>query len=342
MAVLTIILASPVIPQRSATLPLVYGGLLLLLVAAMILSVTVGYKIYSLQQVWTALFAFDASEAATVITTLRLPRAVIAPLVGAGLAIAGVQVQTLSRNRIASPDTLGLNAGASLAVVVASVMFGVSSLVGLSLTAALGALVTSLVVFAIAAGAGGLSPLRIVLIGVTIAGLGQSVVQMILTNNEAQLQNLLFWLAGSFVDRPMTLAVSGLPFIVAGTLLALLMTRPLDAMQADDATASGLGVPVTLVRIGCFASISLLTGASVAMAGPVSFVGLVVPHAARHLVGLRHGRQIIAAALIGASYATLADVAARFVIFPIEAPVGAITAVVGGIVLVVLLRRRAA
>lgn len=321
---------------------MLYLCLAILLAAAMVLSLTTGYRVYSLPMLWQALTAFDASEAATVITTLRLPRAVIAPLVGAGLAIAGVQVQTLSRNRIASPDTLGLNAGASLAVVVASAVFGVSSLVGLSLTAAMGALVTSILVFALAIGAGGLSPIRIVLIGVTIAGLGQSIVQIILTNNEAQLQNLLFWLAGSFVDRPMNLALNGAPIIAAGTLLALVLARPLDAMQADDDTASGLGVPVTLVRIGCFLSVSLLTGASVAMAGPVSFIGLVVPHAARKLVGLRHGRQIIAAALLGAIYATLADVAARFVIFPLEAPVGAITAVVGGIVLVVLLRRRAA
>jgi len=342
VASLTKVLPSPLGQQRRLSLRLVYACLALALVAAMALSTTVGYKIYSLQQVWAALFAFDGSEAATVITNLRLPRAVIAPLVGAGLGMAGVQVQTLSRNRIASPDTLGLNAGASLAVVVASVMLGVNSLVGLSLTAAVGALATSLVVFTIAAGAGGLSPIRIVLIGVTIAGLGQSVVQMVLTTNEAQLQNLLFWLAGSFVDRPLALATSGIPFIVVGTMLALLLARPLDAMQADDATATGLGVPVALVRVGCFASISLLTGAAVAMAGPVSFVGLVVPHAARQLVGLRHGRQIIAAALLGASYATLADVAARFVIYPVEAPVGAITAVIGGIVLVVLLRRSVA
>lgn len=333
---------SPFSLQRSTSLGLVYACLVVVMAGAMALSITVGYRVYGLQQAWQALFAFDGSEAATVIATLRLPRAVIAPLVGAGLGIAGVLVQTLSRNRIASPDTLGLNAGASLAVVVASAVFGVSSLIGLSLTAALGALVTSLVVFAIAAGSGGLSPIRIVLIGVTIAGLGQSIVQIILTNNEAQLQNLLFWLAGSFVDRPMSLALTGGPFIVVGAAMALLLARPLDAMQADDETAAGLGVPVGLVRIGCFLAVSLLTGASVAMAGPVSFVGLVVPHAARGLVGLRHGRQVVAAALIGAIYATLADVAARFVIFPVEAPVGAITAVVGGIVLVYLLQRRAA
>jgi iron complex transport system permease protein len=323
-------------------MPAVYAGLALALCGALLGSMTLGYRLYGLDHVWGALFAFDGSETAVVIANLRLPRAVIAPLVGAGLGVAGVIVQTLARNRIASPDTLGLNAGASLGVVVASFWLGIGSLVGLSLAAALGALAASLLVFAIAAGAGGLSPLRIVLIGVTIAGLGHSLVEVVLTTNEAQLQQLLFWLSGAFVDRPMALAQTGAPIIVLGIALALLLARQLDALQADDTTATGLGVPLVLVRGGSFVAVSLLTGAAVAMAGPVGFVGLVVPHAARWLVGLRHDRLIPVAALIGATYATLADVAARFVIYPTEAPVGAITAVVGGLVLLVLLKRRAA
>lgn len=321
---------------------LIYGGLLVALGVVMLVSITIGYRSYGLDQVWNALFAYDGSETAVVIANLRLPRALIAPLVGAGLGVAGVLVQTLSRNRIASPDTLGLNAGASLGVVIASVGLGIGSLTGLSLAAALGALATSLLVFGIAASAGGLSPLRIILVGVTIAGLGHSLVEVVLTTNEAQLQQLLFWLSGAFVDRPMALAQTGAPIIVLGAALALLLARPLDALQADDSTATGLGVPLFLVRGLSFVAVSLLTGAAVSMAGPVGFVGLVVPHAARWLVGLRHSRLIPAAALIGAIYATLADVVARFVVYPTEAPVGAITAVVGGVVLLVLLKRRAA
>ncbi|HTN61644.1 MAG TPA: iron ABC transporter permease [Devosia sp.] len=308
----------------------------------MLASLTLGYRLYGIDQVWAALVAFDGSETAVVIANLRLPRAIIAPLVGGALGIAGVLVQTLARNRIASPDTLGLNAGASLAVVLASTVFGVGSLLGLSMAAALGALLTSLLVFAIASSAGGLSPIRIVLIGVTIAGLGHALVEMILTTHEAQLQQLVFWISGAFVDRPMVLAQTGAPIVAIGAVIALLLVRPLDALQADEATARGLGVPLVLVRGASFLSVSLLTGASVAMAGPVGFVGLVVPHAARRLVGLRHGRAIPVAALIGAIYATAADVVARFVIYPVEAPVGAITAVVGGVVLLVLLKRRAA
>lgn len=320
----------------------IYAILSGLLVLAMLMSLTLGYRIYSLEQVFMALFAHDGSETATVIAGLRLPRALIAPLVGAALGMAGVTVQTLSRNRIASPDTLGLNGGASLAVVLASVTLGVQSLAGLSLAAALGAMVTSVVVFGVAASAGGLSPLKIVLVGVTFASLSHAIVEVVLTSNEAQLQQLLFWISGAFVDRPISLFWNALPVVVVGSVVVIGLSRSLDALQADDSTASGLGVPLAAVRGLAFVGVSLLTGAAVSMAGPVAFVGLVVPHAARRLVGLRHIHQLPAAALVGAVYATLADVAARFVIYPVEAPVGAITAVVGAIVLLVLLMRRAA
>ncbi|ODT48364.1 MAG: ABC transporter permease [Devosia sp. 63-57] len=308
----------------------------------MLASLTLGYKLYSLPQVWAALTAPDGSETATVIAGLRLPRSLIAPLCGAALGMAGVLVQTLSRNRIASPDTLGLNAGASMAVVVASAVFGVQSLTGLSMAAATGALLTSVLVFGVAAGAGGLSPLKIVLVGVTFASLAHAVVEIILTSNEAQLQQLLFWLSGAFVDRPIALFYNGLPVVAVGAVIALMLAPALDALQADDSTAASLGVPVIAIRGLAFLAVSLLTGAAVSMAGPVAFVGLVVPHVARRLVGLRHRHQLPAAALAGAVYATIADVAARFVIYPVEAPVGAITAVVGAIALLMLLMRRLA
>lgn len=338
----TIALTAHAAPDRAFRMPVIYVALSAMLALAIAASLMIGLKAYSPLQIWTAFSRPDASEAAIVITNLRLPRALMAPLVGAALGMAGVVVQTLARNRIASPDTLGLNAGASLAVVLASFALGVTSLPGLSLAAALGALAAGLLVFGIAAGAGGLSPVKIVLVGVTIAGLGHAFVEVILTTREAVFEQLLFWLAGAVVDRPISLVANGIPFVVAGAVLAAILAPALNALQADDTTAAGVGVPLGLVRAGAFVAISLLTGAAVAMAGPVSFVGLVVPHAARHLAGLRHRRQLIVAALVGAIYVTLADIAARFVIYPSEAPVGAITAVVGGIVLLALLKRRAA
>jgi iron complex transport system permease protein len=328
--------------EEKGRLPLLYAGLGVVLCLALLGSLLFGYRLYSPAELWNAFAGSGSSEAETVIRAYRLPRAVVAPLVGAALGVAGVLVQTLARNRIASPDTLGLNAGASLAVVAASAGFGVSSLFGLSLAAAAGAFLTSVLVFALAATAGGLSPLRIVLVGVTFAGLMNAMVEVVLTVNEAELQQLLFWLSGAFVDRPLSLVARSLPLMLAGAVMAAFLARPLDALQTDDATAQSLGAPIRLIRVSSFVAVALLTGASVAMAGPVSFVGLVVPHAARALVGSRHGRQIAAAALIGAIYATVADIVARFVIFPSEAPVGAITAVVGAGLLLVLLRRRSA
>jgi len=319
-----------------------YAGLAAALCVALLSSLLFGYRIYTPADLWQAATAFDGSEAHIVIRDHRLPRAIIAPICGAALGVAGVIMQTLARNRIASPDTLGVNAGASLAVVAASALLGVDSIAGLSLASATGALLTSLLVFAIASTAGGLSPLRIVLVGVTIAGLFHALVEVVLTVREAELDQLLFWLSGAFVDRPLVLATGGSLFVAAGLLMAVFLVRPLDIMQTDDATARTLGAPLGLVRAGCIVCVSLLTGAAVAMAGPVAFVGLVVPHAARRLVGLNHGAQIAAAALCGALYATVADVIARFVIYPLEAPVGAVTAVVGGVLLIVLLRRRAA
>lgn len=329
------------LPAGQGRLPLLYAALGLTLCLMLLGSLLLGYRIYSPAELWDALVG-TGGEAGTVIREYRLPRAVVAPLVGAALGVSGVLVQTLSRNRIASPDTLGLNAGASLAVVAASAGLGISSLAGLSLAAAVGAFLTSVLVFAVAATAGGLSPLRIVLVGVTFAGLMNALVEVVLTVNEAELQQLLFWLAGAFVDRPLNLVARSLPLLAIGGVLAAMLARPLDALQTDDTTAQSLGAPIRLVRIASFIAVSLLTGASVAMAGPVGFVGLVVPHAARVLSGSRHSRQILVAALIGAIYATGADILARFVIFPTEAPVGAITAVVGAALLLVLLRRRAA
>ncbi|MBB2716866.1 MULTISPECIES: FecCD family ABC transporter permease [Rhizobium] len=314
-------------------------AILILFVAA---SVAVGYRQYWPAAIWNAIFAFDGSESAVVITTLRIPRALLAPLVGAALGVAGVLTQTLARNRIASPDTLGINAGAALAVVASSVWLGIGSIAGMSVAAISGALATSLLVFGVAATSGGFSPIRIVLVGVTVGGLAFSIVQIILTTNEAQLKELLFWLTGSFADRPIAFAIGGAPVVMAGLAAAWMLAQPLDALQADDTTAANLGVPLAVVRWAGFLTVSLLTGAGVCMAGPVGFVGFVVPHLARWLVGLSHRRLILTSALIGAIYTTAADILARFIIYPTEAPVGAITSTVGGITLLILLKRRAA
>jgi iron complex transport system permease protein len=299
-----------------------------------------GYQVYGIDDVWRSLVAFNGSEAHVVIRDLRIPRAILAPVIGACLGLAGVLMQTVTRNRLASPDLLGLNAGAALAVVIANVLFGIDAIVGLSIAAAAGALLAAAAVYAISSAGGGMTPARTVLVGMTMAGLLISFVQMVLTTDEPTLHQLLFWLAGAFEGRPLALLSASGPLLVLGVGMAFVMARSLDAMHADDDTARGIGVPINLMRTGAFIAIAALTGGAVAIAGPVGFIGLVAPHTARLLVGVGHDHQMMVAGLVGALYATSADVAARFILFPSEAPVGAVTALIGSPVLLFLLRRQ--
>ena len=305
-------------------------------------SLMLGVHAYSPAAVWAAVTAFDGSDTHHILWDLRLPRAVVAPVVGAALGVAGVLLQTLVRNRIAAPDILGLNAGAALAVVVASTWFGIDAMIGLSAAAAIGALATAFVVYGIAATGGTMTPARTVLAGVTLAGLMSSLAQLVLSTDEATLDELLFWLAGAFEGRPLALVGASAWLFLLGGIAAALVARPLDALLADDDMARGLGIHLFRVRTLAFVAIAALTGGAVAVAGPVGFIGLVVPHMARGLVGLRHRDQIAGAALLGALFALIADILARYLVYPTEAPVGVVTALMGGPVLLILLRRRAA
>lgn len=319
----------------------VLAVLAMLLIAGAWLSLSAGYTYYAPAEVWRAMTAPEGSQADQIILSLRLPRIILALLVGAGLGIAGLLTQTLTRNGIASPEILGLNAGAAFAVVVASLWFGIDSFIGLSSVAAAGAAATSIAVFAVATAGGGLTPIRTVLVGFTFAGLLTALTQIVLTTDEATLENLLFWLAGSFTGRPADLPIIGAVFLAAGTAMALAVARSLDVLVTDEDTARSLGTRVPLVRCAAFLAIVALTGGAVALAGPIGFVGLMVPHLARGLGFVGHRALIAASGLLGALFCLFSDIGARFVLFPQEAPVGAVTALIGGPFLVMLLRRRA-
>lgn len=314
-----------------------------ILVAAIVVvwatSLMVGYQSYGPATVYAALVDDAVTDASHVIRGLRLPRALLAPVVGAALGVAGVLLQSLVRNRIASPDILGINAGAALAVVVASVAFGVGSLAALSLVAGCGALTAALLIYAIATAAGPMSPARTILAGITLSGLFISLVQIVLTTDEASLDELLFWMAGGFEGRSLELLRGTAWLMGIGIAGAVLVARSLDALQVDDDTAESLGAAVLRTRLLAFAAVAALIGGAVAIAGPIGFVGLVVPHVARAMVGQRHGPLVTTAALAGALFALLADIATRFVIYPSEIPVGVVTALIGAPVLIGLLRR---
>lgn len=309
------------------------------LVCAMIASLHLGVRQNTPAEVWQAIVAYGSDQTSLVIRTLRLPRMLTAPLVGAALGVAGLLLQTTSRNPLASPTLLGVNAGAAFAVVLALSVFNISAIAALSVVACLGALAAIGLVLAISVSAGGgMTPTTTLLAGVTLGALMTSGTQIILVTDETTMESLIFWLSGGFADRGMEFLPLGAPTILVAIGAAFLMHRTLDVLMADDASAAAMGVPVMQIRFGALALAAILTGVSVILAGPVAFVGLVAPHIARRIGGLRHQATIPLVALTGACLAMIADILARFVIYPSEAPISTVLAFVGVPVLVMLLR----
>lgn len=278
-----------------------------------------------------------------IVWELRLPRVLLAGIVGAGLAAVGVAVQALVRNPLADPYILGISSGASVGAALV-ILFGLFSSLGtsaISVAAFLSAMATMAVVYLIANESGRLSPMRLVLTGVVVGYVLSAVTSFAIFRADPRAsQQVLFWLLGSFGRaRWDTLAIPAI------ALLAVMVhlwwrARPLDALVAGDAAAITFGVPVGRVRIELFVATAALTGIMVASSGAVGFVGLVVPHAVRMLVGGRHRRVLPLAALLGAVFMIWVDTGARIVAAPQELPVGIITALVGGPIFIVLMRRR--
>lgn len=320
-------------------------NILLMLSAAllitMVASLHLGMRVYTPAQVWAALSGGDTGTDALIIGTLRVPRTLIAVVSGAALGLSGLLMQAASRNPLAEPGLLGVNSGAALAAVIGITLLGVDSLTGLGATAGLGALLAITLVLGLTAlGDVRADPTSILLVGVTLAALCGAMVQVILLSNETALETLLFWLAGSFADRDLGLIWIGLPVLLAGLLATLWLAPALDLLRTDDDSAAALGVPVARMRYSAFAVAALLAGGTVAMAGPVIFLGLVTPHIVRRLLpGKSHVWLALGCLLTGALIALVADILARIIVAPAEAPIGTVLAIVGVPVLIGQLRR---
>lgn len=279
-----------------------------------------------------------------IVWEIRLPRTLLALVVGAGLAVAGTGIQTLVRNPLADPYLLGVSSGASVgatAVITTGVLAG-AGLWALSLGALVGALLASLLVFGIAMLQGGLTPLRLVLTGTVLSAAFSSMASfLVFRSAEPQAaQSVLFWLLGSVSGA--TWSQLWLPCVAVVASLGLLLAASgwLDALAVGPDTAAALGVPVAGLRIGLFALLAVLVGVLVAVAGGIGFVGLVVPHLARMVVGPRHRVALPVAALAGAVFLVWVDVAARVAVRPTEIPLSVVTGLIGAPVFLVLLGRR--
>lgn len=316
-------------------------SLLLVTLIAMVSSVAQGeYPIPPIAVVQTVLGFETESDYAFVINTLRLPRTLVACLVGIALAVSGAIMQGITRNPLADPGIIGVNAGASLAAVSLIVLFPNLPVAFLPVAAFGGAVTVSLLIYFLA-WEGGSSPLRLILIGVGVATVIGACTSVIITFGDINSVSQAFvWLAGSVYGRSWEQVFAFLPWLIVFSPLALINARQLNAMALGDDLAMGLGCRIEWQRGLLLVISTALAGAAVATAGAIGFVGLMAPHMARQLVGTTYGGLIPVSGMIGAMLVVIADLIGRTLFAPIEIPCGIVTAVIGAPYFIYLLLRQ--
>ena len=302
-------------------------------------SMIFGYTGITWQDVISAFTAYDGRHEHIVVVEMRFPRAVLATLVGASLGLAGLFMQGLTRNPLASPCIFGVNSGASLAIVIATAFFGITSLELYALFAMAGAALAAAGVYLLGASTGNLTPLNLTLAGVAVNAFLASVTAGLLVFNESVLDEVLFWLSGSIEGRRLDLVISMIPLMLGGWLAAMLLSGAMNAQALGDDIAKGLGQRTAWVKSLAAVVIALLAGLSVSMAGPIGFVGLVAPHFARHLLGLDYRWLVPGSMCLGACLLLSADVMARFIVWPQEVPVGVTMSLIGAPFFIAYARR---
>lgn len=312
----------------------------LLLLASAGLSLSLGSFPTPPMQVLRALIAPQSSDIAFIIWELRLPRIVLAILVGAALAIAGAILQSIVRNPLASPDVIGITSGAALAAVLFLVLLSTHlSIQWLPFAAMLGALVAALAVVSLT-WKNGISPSRMVLVGIGLAAaMGAGTTLLIVISDDSAAMTAYVWLTGSLYAAQWKDVQGLLPWLLVTVPLCLVFTRHADAMALGDSVAEGLGVAILRSRLVLMACSVALAGAAVAFAGGLSFVGLIAPHLAAKLVGRNLARLIPMSALVGALIVLYADLLGRVAFLPKDLPAGIFVAGIGAPFFVYLLHR---
>ncbi|WP_310728413.1 iron chelate uptake ABC transporter family permease subunit [Streptomyces sp. N2A] len=331
---------APTAPRRRHALR--SAGLLVsvaVLAAVVVLGIAVGAKQIPLDQVWHGVFHYSGTDTDVVVHDVRIPRTLLGLLAGAALGLAGTVMQALTRNPLADPGVLGINAGASAAVVSAISFFGVTSLTGYVWFAFAGAAVVSVAVYVLG-GTRNATPVRLALAGTALTAVLVGYINAVNLMDTAALDKMRFWTVGSLAAATMPTVTHVAPFLAVGGVLALLLARPLNAIALGDDQARALGTRLTRTRVLAMVAVTLLCGGATAACGPIVYVGLMVPHVVRALTGpdlrwiLPYSAVLSPVLLLGAD--VLGRVAAR----PGELQVGIVTAVIGGPVFIYLVRRR--
>lgn len=304
-----------------------------------VLGIAVGAKQIPLDQVWHGVFHYSGSDTDVVIRDVRFPRTLLGLIIGAALGLAGTVMQALTRNPLADPGVLGINAGASAAVVSAISFFGVTSLDGYVWFAFAGAAVVSVAVYVLG-GTRSATPVRLALAGTALTAVLVGYINAVNLMDTAALDKMRFWTVGSLASATLPTVGRIAPFLAVGGVLALLLARPLNALALGDDQARALGARLTRTRVLAMLAVTLLCGGATAACGPIVYVGLMVPHVVRAITGPDMRWILPYSAVLSPVLLLGADVLGRVVARPGELQVGIVTAVVGGPVFISLVRRR--
>jgi iron complex transport system permease protein len=318
---------------------LVFGAIVLII--CLIYSVTLGARDIPLETIIKSFTEFDRSFDHLVIQTLRLPRSLMAVAVGASLAVSGALMQGLTRNPLAETGILGIEAGGALAVVSILFLFGSSSLSLYATVAFVGAAIAAVLVYGLGSlGRGGATPLNLTVAGAAMTAFISSVTTAILIVSQRTLEEIRFWLAGSLAGRDFEIFWQVFPLMLGGLLLAFLLGKQITTLSLGEDIAKSLGQKTLSIKILTAIAVVLLAGSSVAIAGPIGFVGLIVPHMVRFFIKTDYRWILPYSAILGAILLLVADIAARILLKPLELPVGVMTAIVGAPVFVYLAKSK--
>ncbi|WAM54757.1 iron ABC transporter permease [Vreelandella venusta] len=314
--------------------------LLTALVAVSVVSLLIGAGEVGPRRVLGLLYGVSDSEAQFIVWELRAPRTLIGIVVGIALGVAGALLQAISRNPLAEPGLLGVSAGAAFAVALALVLGASAATLRISV-AQLGALIGCVCVLSVARFRGvGNDPVRLVLAGAAFSGLLGSLTSLMLLYDQRAADEIRFWVVGSLAGRRLDDLVAVLPSLLVAAIAVVIMARPLAALALGERAASGLGHHPTLIRWVAVGCVALLVGAATAIAGPIAFVGLVVPFVARAFAGPDIRRTLWFCLPIGPLIVLSADIISRVVVAPSELPLGVLTALCGAPVLIAVVRAK--
>lgn len=332
--------ARPVVSRRVRyTLGLVGLGALLLIAVAM--SLMIGSNALPPSVVMDVLSGGGSSEAHYVVADLRVPRTVTGVIVGVALGAAGALIQAFTRNPLADPGILGVNAGAAFAIAVGVAFFGLRDISQFVWLAFVGALVVTVAVYLIgSSGRGPADPIRLTLAGVALGAVFSGMTTGMTLSNPDAFDQMRSWNAGSLLGRDFDILVPVLPFVALALIVAFLLAPGLNSLALGEDVARSHGANIVGIRIGVIAVVTVLAGTATALAGPISFIGLMVPHVARWMFSVDQRVILAVSVILAPVIVLLSDVLGRVLIAPAEIPVGIITAFVGAPILIAMARRR--